>query len=63
MCRNNLSRSDEGNVRMASSISRAVLINAYDTAGGRAGKGNRDANLAHTFRFAVCGLRFAFLVF
>jgi hypothetical protein len=41
MCRNNLSRSDEGNVRIASSISRAGLINAYDTAGGRAGKGNR----------------------
>jgi hypothetical protein len=43
MCRNNLSRSDEGNVRIASSISRAVLINAYDTAGDRAGKGDRNA--------------------
>ena len=42
MCRNNLSRSDEGNVRIASSISRAVLINAYDTAGDRAGKGDRQ---------------------
>jgi hypothetical protein len=43
MRRNNLSRSDEGNVQIASSISRAVLINAYDTAGDRAGKGDRNS--------------------
>ena len=54
MCRNNLSRSDEGNVRIASSISRAVLINAYDTAGGRAGKGNRHANLARRSSLSAC---------
>jgi hypothetical protein len=45
MRRNNLSRSDEDNVQIASSISRAVLINAYDTAGDRAGKGDRHAAL------------------
>jgi hypothetical protein len=53
MCRNNLSRSDEGNVRIASSISRAVLIDAYDTVGRHARKEDQHANPAHTFRFPV----------
>jgi hypothetical protein len=48
MRRNNLSRSDEDNVQIASSISRAVLINAYDTAGDRAGKGDRHAGALPT---------------
>jgi hypothetical protein len=53
MCRNNLSRSDVGNVRIASSISRAVLINAYDTIGHRAGKGDEHANRAHPFSLCI----------
>jgi hypothetical protein len=65
MRRNNLSRSDEGKVQIASSISRAVLINAYDTAGDRAGKGDRNAIHVPVFRIPHSAISFSssFLLF
>jgi len=56
MCCSSLSRSAAGNVRIASSISRAVLINAYDRAGDRAGKGDQHAGPPRTIPVSAISL-------
>jgi hypothetical protein len=61
MCCSSLSRSAAGNVRIASSISRAVLINAYDRAGDRAGKGDQHAGPPRTIPVSAIFPRFILL--
>jgi hypothetical protein len=55
-------------VQIASSISRAVLINAYDRAGDRAGKGDQHAGPPRTIPVSAIFPRFdlrnsSFLIF